>query len=223
MGGSSSSRLPADEFDGIIPRDDPIDETSCARGAGFFCRNQNGNNPNMTAEEFQEYATEAAITLAGVEDLDTVDVIAEAVCNTGDQLFRNLATLALNITAGLVERTTPHNNLMFPTVGDALDRGISAAINNEISLEDRKEVKRMLEQINENVSINVGAGCEVDEDDEDDDGEDDGSTTVSSCEIEDDNHPGKILICHKNRNTLSISSSAWPAHEAHGDTCGPCN
>lgn len=35
----------------------------------------------------------------------------------------------------------------------------------------------------------------------------------------------KVLICHKpskNANTLSISSSAVPAHLAHGDTLGPC-
>jgi hypothetical protein len=31
----------------------------------------------------------------------------------------------------------------------------------------------------------------------------------------------KITICHKG-NTITISPSAWPAHEAHGDTLGPC-
>lgn len=36
---------------------------------------------------------------------------------------------------------------------------------------------------------------------------------------------GKITICHKPdgpNNTLSVSTSAWPAHKAHGDRCGPC-
>lgn len=32
----------------------------------------------------------------------------------------------------------------------------------------------------------------------------------------------KITICHKKKNTLSISQSAWPAHQAHGDTLGAC-
>jgi len=47
----------------------------------------------------------------------------------------------------------------------------------------------------------------------------------------DDNDDGtsgegdKVLVCHKpskNPHTLSISSSAVPAHLAHGDTLGPC-
>jgi outer membrane biosynthesis protein TonB len=32
----------------------------------------------------------------------------------------------------------------------------------------------------------------------------------------------KITICHKNKNTITISESAWPAHQAHGDYMGPC-
>lgn len=32
----------------------------------------------------------------------------------------------------------------------------------------------------------------------------------------------KITICHKKKNTLSISLSAWPAHQAHGDTMAAC-
>lgn len=33
---------------------------------------------------------------------------------------------------------------------------------------------------------------------------------------------GKVTICHKNKNTLSISQSAVPAHLGHGDTLGAC-
>ncbi len=33
---------------------------------------------------------------------------------------------------------------------------------------------------------------------------------------------GKVTICHKGKNTISISVNAWPAHAAHGDTEGPC-
>jgi hypothetical protein len=32
----------------------------------------------------------------------------------------------------------------------------------------------------------------------------------------------KVTICHKGKNTLTISVDAWPAHEAHGDTLGAC-
>ena len=31
----------------------------------------------------------------------------------------------------------------------------------------------------------------------------------------------KVTICHKGK-TISISKSAWPAHERHGDTLGTC-
>src|SRR5262245_47263466 len=34
---------------------------------------------------------------------------------------------------------------------------------------------------------------------------------------------GKITICHEGRNTITISANAWPAHQAHGDTLGPCS
>jgi hypothetical protein len=32
----------------------------------------------------------------------------------------------------------------------------------------------------------------------------------------------KITICHKNKVTITISVNAWPAHQRHGDTVGPC-
>jgi hypothetical protein len=34
--------------------------------------------------------------------------------------------------------------------------------------------------------------------------------------------PKKIIICHKGKNTISVSENALPAHLAHGDTLGPC-
>jgi hypothetical protein len=34
--------------------------------------------------------------------------------------------------------------------------------------------------------------------------------------------PEKVVICHMGKETISISPSAWPAHDAHGDTIGPC-
>jgi hypothetical protein len=32
----------------------------------------------------------------------------------------------------------------------------------------------------------------------------------------------KIVICHKLKNTISVSVNAWPAHQRHGDTEGAC-
>lgn len=33
----------------------------------------------------------------------------------------------------------------------------------------------------------------------------------------------KVTICHKGKKTISISKSAWPAHQRHGDTLGSCS
>ena len=33
----------------------------------------------------------------------------------------------------------------------------------------------------------------------------------------------KVTICHKGKRTISISKSAWPAHQRHGDTLGSCS
>jgi hypothetical protein len=32
----------------------------------------------------------------------------------------------------------------------------------------------------------------------------------------------KVTICHKGKNTITVSVNAWPAHKAHGDTVGAC-
>ncbi len=32
----------------------------------------------------------------------------------------------------------------------------------------------------------------------------------------------KITICHKQKRTITVSINAWPAHQRHGDTVGPC-
>ena len=33
---------------------------------------------------------------------------------------------------------------------------------------------------------------------------------------------GKVTICHKGKNTITVSTRAWPAHQRHGDTLGKC-
>ena len=37
-----------------------------------------------------------------------------------------------------------------------------------------------------------------------------------------DNPDPRVTICHKGKNTLTISQSAVPAHLAHGDSLGAC-
>jgi hypothetical protein len=32
----------------------------------------------------------------------------------------------------------------------------------------------------------------------------------------------KVTICHKHKNTITISVRAWPAHKRHGDSEGAC-
>jgi hypothetical protein len=32
----------------------------------------------------------------------------------------------------------------------------------------------------------------------------------------------KVTICHKQKNTITISVRAWPAHKRHGDSQGAC-
>ena len=38
----------------------------------------------------------------------------------------------------------------------------------------------------------------------------------------DDGASGKATVCHKGKNTLTIDTSAVPAHLGHGDTMGAC-
>jgi hypothetical protein len=60
-------------------------------------------------------------------------------------------------------------------------------------------------------------------DDDDDDGEDDDDDAA-----DDEYKHKKITICHRTGSsqnptrTIRIRRSAWPAHEAHGDTMGRC-
>jgi hypothetical protein len=197
-------------------RDTVSFEGECPRGAGFWCQNQGGRNPNLSAEEFQRFATDAAKLLnengRTVDALDTPEEIAAAVCNTGDQLLRQLATLALNLAARTLTLGTPLTGEPFTNVEGALDAAASEVQTPKLSRADRNALKDVLERINE--SQNTG----VCPDGEDDDDADDDDAPVS----------GKMTICHippgnpAAKHTLTIDASAWPAHKAHGDTQGPC-
>jgi hypothetical protein len=37
-----------------------------------------------------------------------------------------------------------------------------------------------------------------------------------------DQSGNRVTICHKLKNTITISIKAWPAHQSHGDTLGKC-
>jgi hypothetical protein len=190
-----------------------FDENECPRGAGFWCRNQDGKNPNLTAEEFQKFAAAAAERLSSVPALDTSEEIAAAVCNTSDQLLRQLAALALNLAAGTITRETPLIDEPYPNVGAAFDAAVQVAVEGG-SRDERNQIKDVIERINEN------RNHEACDDAEPDDGEDDGDGAPPPT--------GKITICHippgnpSARHTITIDSSAWPAHKAHGDYMGPC-
>lgn len=186
-------------------------EGECPRGAGFWCQNQGGGNPNLSAEEFPRFATDAAALFAGkVAALDDPAEVAAAVCNTGDQLLRHLATLGLNLAAKTLDRATPLVGEPYANVGAAFDAAVAAA-GGGASRDEANQVKDVLERINENQSTNV---CDALPDD--DDGDAPPPTT------------GKMKICHVppgnpgNAHTLTIDASAWPAHQRHGDTQGAC-
>ena len=183
-------------------------EGSCPRGAGFWCQNQDGKNPNLSKGEFEKFAAEAANLLSSVSALDSPSEIAGAVCNTGDQLLRQLATLALNLAAKTLTRDTALVGEPYLTVGAAFDAAVAVANNPAATTEVRNQIKDVLESTNG------------------------GQNTVVCEPTDDDDEPpptGQITICHippgnpGNRHTITIGASAWPAHHAHGDTMGACN
>jgi hypothetical protein len=191
-------------------------EDECPRSPGFWCQNQDGKNPNLSAEEFQEFAAAAAALLASVPELDTPAEIAAAVCDTSDQLLRQLAALALNLAAGTITRETALRDEPYPTVGAAFDAAVAAA-RSGVSGAERNRIKDVLDRINNNANHDACDDSEGD-DDSDDDGDPDGDVPDS----------GQITICHippgnpAAKHTLRIGVSAWPGHRSHGDYQGAC-
>lgn len=51
-----------------------------------------------------------------------------------------------------------------------------------------------------------------------------GTQVVTEAAVQSSRNDGdhKITICHKQKVTITIDQSAWPAHQAHGDTVGAC-
>jgi len=145
-----------------------------ARTPGFYCQNQDGGNPNLTMEEFEELEAEASSILSSLDVLAQTTV-GEAVCSTGnklpvDQLVRHLAALSLNLAANLIDESTPLTDGSFPTVGDALTEAITVANDPAASKEDRNTIKDVLDAINNNVNTVLGEDC-VNDDEDDGSGE----------------------------------------------------
>ena len=85
-------------------RDDVDFSVSCARSPSLWCRASRGNSGSLSQEKFFELAADAASMLSGITELETAQGVADAVCrksNDRDRFFRELAALALNLTAGL--------------------------------------------------------------------------------------------------------------------------
>jgi hypothetical protein len=137
-----------------------------ARTPGFYCQNQNGKNPNLTAEEFELLSDEAAAMLGPALGNLTV---GEAVCIKGnrapeDQLVRHLAALALNLAANLVDETTPLTDGSFADVGEAFDQGVATASSADATKRERNAVKDVIDAINNNANTALGEEC-IDEGD----------------------------------------------------------
>ena len=158
-------------------------EGECPRGVGFWCQNQGGTNPNLSADEFQKFSEKAAELLSAV--LGTEEEIAAAVCDTGDQLLRHLATLGRNLASGTITMGQPlvgEDGERYPTVGDAFEAAVAVATT---GVGDRNKIKDVVERINENRNHEACDGNVLPDDDSDGDSDDD-----------DDGPPSGNLICH---------------------------
>jgi hypothetical protein len=189
----------------------------CPRGAGFWCQNRNGQNPNLTKAEFDKFAQDAAALLQSVPALDTAEEIAAAVCNTGNQFVRQVATLALNLAAKTVSLDTALQAEPGPyaTVGDAFNAAVGHLTGaSPLSAAEQEALKNVMDRINNAQNV---AGCSDQLPDEDE-----------TDPLDPPSASGQMTICHippgnpGARHTITIDASAWPSHQGHGDTQGAC-
>jgi hypothetical protein len=186
----------------------------CPRGPGFWCQNQSGNNPNLSREDFETFADEAAELLKDIDSLNTREEIAGAVCNTGNQFARHLASLALNLAAEMVEQdTTLIGEQTYGTVGEAFDAAVKHLSGaNPLSGSQAEALKDVMDRINNAQNVE---GCnQLPEDDPTDDDQPPPPPTQPPPS-------GQLTICHippgnyNARHTMTIGASAWPAHQGH--------
>jgi hypothetical protein len=212
--------------DEVVLVDEQRDQVSfageCPRGAGFWCQNKNGNNPNLSAAEFQTFAQGAATLLTGVAALDTAEEIAAAVCNTSNQFLRQLATLSLNLASNTVTSGTSLTAEQSPylTVGAVFEAAVAHLKGTAtLSAAAQQALKDVMDRINNAQNV---AGCNQlpDDDVEPPPSETPGAGQVTICHIP----PGN----YSKRKTITIGASAWPAHQKHCaqgtcDSLGGCS
>jgi hypothetical protein len=200
----------------------------CPRGAGFWCQNQSGKNPNLSREEFLDFAEDAATLLKDIAALDTAEEVAAAVCNTGNQFQRQLASLALNLAAKTVARDTAliNEGSTYATVGSVFDAAVAHLTGTtQLPQSQQQTLKDVMDRINNAQNIE---GCDQLPDDEPDDEEEPVPPPTQPPAS------GSVTICHippgnyDKRHTITIDMSAWPAHQKHCsqgrcDTQGACN
>jgi len=188
----------------------------CPRGPGFWCQNQSGNNPNLSREDFETFADEAAELLKDIDSLNTREEIAGAVCNTGNQFARHLASLALNLAAEMVEQgTTLIGEQTYGTVGEAFDAAVKHLSGaNPLSGSQAEALKDVMDRINNAQNVE---GCnQLPEDDPTDDDQPGPPPPPTQPPPS-----GQLTICHippgnyNARHTMTIGASAWPAHQGH--------
>ena len=149
-------------------RDDVDFSVSCARSPSLWCRASRGNSGSLSQEKFFELAADAASMLSGITELETAQGVADAVCrksNDRDRFFRELAALALNLTAGL-DRNEPLVDEEFATIGEAFDRAVEIARGNPTPGEIDK-FNELIEHINDNENTMI-PGCDDDDSSDDD-------------------------------------------------------
>ena len=209
-------------------RDEVSFSGECPRGAGFWCQNQGGKNPNLSREEFLEFAQDAATLLKDVEALNTSEEVAAAVCNTGNQFQRQLASLALNLAAETVklDTTLVGERAPYGTVGAVFQAAIAHLTGStRLSSSEQQTLKDVMDRINNAENIE---DCDTESDDDPDEEEE---PPVPPTEPP---SSGSFSICHippgnySKRHTITIDASAWPAHQKHCsqgqcDYKGSCN
>jgi hypothetical protein len=199
---------------------DPEDQGLCSRSGGFWCQNQDGQHPLLPSEVWDVYLSGAVALLVAEGVVTSETEVAAAVCDVRRQLFRQLASLALNLSAGFVDpmATLTGEDAALGTVEDAFKKGAEIyMLGDAVSFEQRQSIKDTMDRINNNQSLANECTPDPGPLPEDD--------TPGVCSA---NGGGLITICHippgnpAMRITITIGAPAWPAHQAHGDTCGPC-
>lgn len=168
-----------------------------------------GNSLNILLE-IDPVVTKGFVEVDGSEVIFTP--LADFVGNTifsymisdGDKTS-NLATVSITVTEKSTEQT----------IFDQILTQIQSLMNKILSLEDEittlKDENSALAIRIADLESTIENGVPTN-----DDGNND-------KDHEDNHDDEKVVVCHKGKNSLSISKNALPAHIKHGDTVGKCS